>query len=135
MCIGYLWALQCGFHLFTESGITVRLCQPGPVGRLFGQGRAELLDPPAGALVHAGVGGHLAVGVKHGGVVAAAEAAADRGERLVGELPRQVHRHLAGVGHERPPVAGQQGIAREAERLCGGVLDALHGAAELTAGG
>ena len=50
-------------------------------------------------------------GVEHGGVVAPADAAPDLGQAVLGELARQVHRHLAGDGHRGPAVAGEQRVA------------------------
>ena len=50
------------------------------------------------------LGSDTPVSMKHGGVVAPAEAAADGGQRLVGELACDVHGYLTGERDMRRPV-------------------------------
>ena len=56
-------------------------------------------------------------------MVAAADAAADLGQAVVGQLAREVHGDLAGDGHGGPPVAGQERLSFDPELLGGGVED------------
>src|SRR5680860_41172 len=65
-------------------------------GALSHSGR-ELTDLFEATLALLHLGADLVVGVQHRGVVAATEAAADLGKRKIGELPAEIHGHLAGV--------------------------------------
>src|SRR3954470_20131118 len=67
--------------------------------------------------------------VEDGGVIAATEARADRREALLGELARQVHRHLAGERDSGPTIVGEECLARETELRSCRLLDGFERAA------
>ena len=69
----------------------------------------------------------LVDGVQDGGVVLAAEGAADLGERGVGELAGEVHRDLAGEGDGLGAVLGPHVGELDAEELGRLPLDVLDG--------
>ena len=90
-------------------------------------GRAELSAQVVDGGAEGWIGQHGRVDavdrVDHGGVVATADAAADLGEAVVGELAREVHGDLAGGGHGRAAVAGDEGASFDPELSSGGVED------------
>src|SRR5919106_5994126 len=67
----------------------------------------ELLGEPADGVVGLRIGGdplgRTPAGVQDRGVVAAAERAPDRRQRLVGQVAREVHGYLARPGHGAGP--------------------------------
>ena len=68
-------------------------------------------------------------GMKHGGVVTAAETPADRRQRLVCELAGEVHGHLSRPGYTCCARGGEELVGREAELLAGGRLNLIDGPA------
>ena len=86
--------------LWTRTMESVSRCGETAAGRVtWTSAPSEYLAEPTHGLVGLGIGGHALGGplarVQHRGVVAAAERPADRGQRLVRELAREVHGDLA----------------------------------------
>src|SRR3954447_1559738 len=66
--------------------------------------------------------------MQDGGVIAPAEAASDRRQRLVGEFACDVHGDLSRQRYARGAVTREELGAADAEDVRGGLLDLLHGA-------
>src|SRR3954453_8721503 len=112
----------------TGRWMNSRSLSGGPDSSVAPEALREALDHVVGLPVAGDALRGPPAGVQDGGVVAAAEGAADRRQRLVGQLAREVHGDLARPGHGRSAAGGQQLVERDSERGTRLLLYLAHGA-------
>src|SRR5690242_17162780 len=107
-----------------DGGQTVVVNTPDRSARLL-HARCELLDEVVHTPVLAAQARDLRRRVDDRGVVAPAELLADLRQRGIGELAREIHRHLAWIDDVLRPAIARQLVHLDAEALADEVLNPL----------
>src|SRR5438067_42604 len=117
-----LWRADIEVSQASRSSAVTRL------GLWCAEQLAQLLHSLTGVAVAGEASRGAPPGVEHRRVVAPAEVPADGGQRLTGELPREVHGELAGPGDACGAARGEKLFRQDSKELAGGRLDLGDGA-------